>query len=328
MRKISLVALFLFAATFVSLQASVPKSRSLEFDYEVIVKDIPPSISDLKIWMPCLAQTPYQIVEDVVVDAATPATITYDKKYNNKIFYYSFEPPKDSSIKISAHYKVKRLEYSNKPPKDFSLIKKNPDASWMKYLSPDKFVTVSPQIKELAVKVTEGKNTTVDKARAIYDYVFTNVSYDKTIPGWGNGDTERVCRVKAGNCTDFHSLFISLARASGIPAKFVIGTSIPKEKEGQMKSYHCWAEFYDGQFGWIPVDISEAWKDKTKHDYYFGAISEDRLEFTHGRDIILEPSSNSEPLNYFIYPYAEADGKVFNNVDVSFKFKEKFHGEI
>ena len=80
MRKILLVALFLFAATLVSLQASVPKSRSLEFDYEVVVKDIPSSTSDLKIWMPCLAQTPYQIVEDVVVDAATPATITHHKK--------------------------------------------------------------------------------------------------------------------------------------------------------------------------------------------------------------------------------------------------------
>jgi transglutaminase-like putative cysteine protease len=184
-------------------------------------------------------------------------------------------------------------------------------------------VTLSPRIQQIARQITEGKESTFEKAHAIYDYVFENVSYDKTLPGWGQGDTERVCLVKAGNCTDFHSLFISLARASGIPAKFVMGTSLPKQKQGEIGGYHCWAEFYDEQRGWIPLDISEAWKDKAKRDYYFGTVGEDRLEFTNGRDIILEPPQKGEPLNYFVYPYAEADGVPHKNISVIFKFKEQ-----
>jgi len=29
---------------------------------------------------------------------------------------------------------------------------------------------------------------------------------------------------------------------------------------------NCWAEFYSHKTGWVPVDISEAWKAKQKED--------------------------------------------------------------
>ena len=138
---------------------------------------------------------------------------------------------------------------------------------------------------------------------------FENMEYNKAIPGWGLGDTERACDIMQGNCTDFHSLFISLARASCIPAKFVIGLSIPDKKEAILEGYHCWAEFYINGAGWIPVDISNAWKDKSKKEYYFGSLDKNRIEFTIGRDIILPHTQHPEPLNYFIYPYFETDGK-------------------
>ncbi len=131
-----------------------------------------------------------------------------------------------------------------------------------------------------------------------------------------------MCLIKAGNCTDFHSLFISLARASGIPAKFVMGIPLPEKEADEIPGYHCWAEFYDEQLGWVPVDISEAWKDKTQYEYFFGTLSQNRLEFTQGRDIILEPSAKGEPLNYFIYPYVEADGKEFKDYSVKFQFRD------
>ena len=103
---------------------------------------------------------------------------------------------------------------------------------------------------------------------------------------------------------------------------FIIGVPVPMEKEGTKRSYHCWAEFYIDDAGWIPVDISEAWKDKTKYVYYFGAIDENRVELTQGRDIVLHPTQKSEPLNYFVYPHVEIDGEVFEKMDVIFKFKD------
>ena len=324
MRKIILACVLALVLSNFS-DASGPKGRELEFDYQAVIEDIPQGAANLKIWLPILPQTEYQIIEDLKIDPQDSSVITFDKVYNNKILNYTIKSPHESTMKINVHYKVKRYEYSNDPKHPLLHNgRHHPQEDLSLYLKPNRLVTLSPKVKKLARDVIKGKKTTIDRARAIYDYVFQNVSYDKTIAGWGQGDTERVCFVKAGNCTDFHSLFISLARVSGIPAKFVIGVPISDTtKEGEIKGYHCWAEFYDKQLGWIPVDVSEAWKDKSKYEYYFGNLGENRLEFTQGRDIILEPNQNGEPLNYFVYPYVEINGKEYKKVQVLFKFKDR-----
>src|SRR5436309_9687479 len=189
-------------------------------------------------------------------------------------------------------------------------------------LKADKLVTLSPRVKKLANEVTAGKTGAVDQAHAIYDYLLATMKYDKTIPGWGKGDTERACDIKAGNCTDFHSLFISLARAKGIPARFVIGFPLTA-KDGMVKGYHCWAEFWVDGKGWIPVDASEASKssDPKVRAFLFGNLDADRVQFTMGRDLVLKPKT-SEPLNYFIYPHAEVAGQPVGAPAIALQFEE------
>ena len=147
------------------------------------------------------------------------------------------------------------------------------------------------------------------------------MTYDKTVPGWGHGDTERACDIKKGNCTDFHSLFLSLARAKGIPARFVIGFPLTAP-DGQVKGYHCWAEFYVKGKGWIPVDASDASKlnDATAKQYLFGNLDPNRVQFTVGRDLVLNPKT-AEPLNFFIYPHAEANGAEVGSPSIALLFK-------
>jgi transglutaminase-like putative cysteine protease len=136
---------------------------------------------------------------------------------------------------------------------------------------------------DLAAKVTQGKTQSLDKARAIYDYVFTTMSYDKTGTGWGRGDVLYACDAKKGNCTDFHSLFIAMARSQGIPARFEIGFPLPPDKRSaEIAGYHCWSDFYIDGKGWIPVDISEAWKHPEKRDYFFGSHDVNRMQFSYG----------------------------------------------
>lgn len=310
----------IFAAASSFTYAMAPKCRSVILSYDFMIKDIPEGASSIKVWIPHLPDTACQSVESVSGGAAKLFSTTYDKTYRNKILYYFAKGRLDSSIRFNIRYKVRREEYAHKPG---ASLKEGTrlSAEIEQYLKPNRLVTISPRIKEIADRITKDKYTAMDKARAIYDYVFENMSYDKSIPGWGNGDTERACEIRAGNCTDFHSLFISLCRASGIPAEFLMGIKLPEENEGKVSSYHCWAEFFVEGFGWVPVDISEAWKDKSKKEYYFGTLCEDRIEFSRGRDIILEHSERGEALNYFIYPYVEIDDKVFDNVEVSFKFR-------
>ena len=134
---------------------------------------------------------------------------------------------------------------------------------------------------------------------------------------YGNGNSVYACDIGVGNCTDYHSYFISLSRTMGVPARFHMGFPIPSGDEGIVKGYHCWADYYIDGKGWYPVDISEADKDPNKIDYYFGTIGESRVEMMVGRDFELD-GYGSNPANLFIYPLLEVDDEV------SKKFKKKF----
>src|SRR5207237_5141834 len=145
------------------------------------------------------------------------------------------------------------------------------------YLQAESLVTISPRIREIARQVTLGHATPESKARAIYDYIVNTMTDDKTTPGWGNGDTERACDVQKGNCTDIHSFFMSLARAEGIPARFVIGFPLKPEPEATIPGYHCWAELYLPGRGWFPVEASDAsmTTDPKKRDYLLALLHPD-----------------------------------------------------
>lgn len=74
--------------------------------------------------------------------------------------------------------------------------------------------------------------------------------------------------------------------------------------------------------GWVPVDISEAWKHQEKQNCSFGAHDVNRVHFTQERDLKLTPAQDGPPLNYFIYPYVELGGKEYPNVSIAFSFED------
>jgi len=47
-----------------------------------------------------------------------------------------------------------------------------------------------------------------------------------------------------------------------------------------------------------------------------------RVQFSMGRDLKLSPPQAGAPLNYFVYPYVEIDGKEYSNVSVDFSFHD------
>jgi hypothetical protein len=42
-----------------------------------------------------------------------------------------------------------------------------------------------------------------------------------------------------------------------------------------------------------------------------------------GRDLRLNPPQEDRPLNYFVYPYVEVDGKEYSNVSLAFAFADE-----
>jgi transglutaminase-like putative cysteine protease len=152
------------------------------------------------------------------------------------------------------------------------------------------------------------------------------------------GSTRYTLEKRTGNCTDFHSLFTSLARAEGIPTRMVYGSFFKAELDGKDRdqSYHCWPEFYAPGIGWIPHDVAVAdlfvgdfqttpandekvrlttadgysGADPKKVDYYFGSIEERRVTWSRGRDLKLDPAPKNGPVNFMAKAHVEADGNV------------------
>ena len=187
----------------------------------------------------------------------------------------------------------------------------------------DTLVLVDDKIKKMSEEVVKGKAGTVEKAHAIYDYVVGKMTYDKNHQGWGQGSTRHACDVGKGNCTDFHALFNSLTRAQGIASGFEIGLYLPYNRRSDEKpgGYHCWAFFRVPGKTWVPVDASEASRFADRKEFFFGGHTSNRVTLSTGRDIVLEPKQAGEPLNYFLNPYAEADGKPVKT-DKSWSYKD------
>jgi transglutaminase-like putative cysteine protease len=279
----------------------------------------------VRVWIPRASTDSNQNVVLKKVNGPVALHERLAEPFGNHILYGELLHPQPGPVEFTVEYRVTRKEYSQG---GYESLRKAGRAATpapkdlARFLAPDQLVPIDGKIKELADENTRGKQGTVEKAQALYNYVFQTVRYDKSGTGWGRGDSLWVCDAKHGNCTDFHSLFISLARAEGIPARFEIGFPVPGAAEGTIPGYHCWAAFFESGVGWVPVDISEAWKDPRKHDYFFGSLDANRVQFTVGRDLTLQPKQAGGPLNYFIYPYVEVDGKPFEGVDKKFWFHE------
>ena len=296
-----------------------PKKRHFLFSYKVKLKDIPQG--EMRLWIPVAPSNGEQTVKLAKVTAPVPLEPKKEGEYGNSLLYGRVKAPA-KELEIELQYEVTRIEKKGNLTGG-GTIAPAPRKELARFLAPDRLVPLNDRLRKLAAEVTAGKLTPLAKARAIYDYTVDNLSYDKSGTGWGRGDINHACDLKRGNCTDFHALLIGLCRASGIPARFIIGFPIPEgTKEGSIGGYHCWAEFYIEGKGWIPVDASEASKNRTRKEYYFGTLCENRVEFTTGRDILLKPSQRGEKLNYFIYPYAELDGKPYDKMERSFTFRE------
>ena len=193
----------------------------------------------------------------------------------------------------------------------------------MPYLEGSRFIPIDGKIKKIARDVTRGKYRVDQKARAVYDWVVENTFRDPSVKGCGLGIVEETLAKKGGKCADISSVFVSVARSAGVPAREVFGMRLGKEDglQDMSKGHHCWAEFYLPGTGWVQTDPADVRKvmlvenltlDQAKdyRDYYFSSVGPNRIALGHGgRNYTLNPPQSDGPINYFMYPYAEVDGK-------------------
>jgi transglutaminase-like putative cysteine protease len=319
----SLFLVVVCSLSFCAAQESPgPKARTFEFSYAATVTGLKPS-QEARIWLPVPTSDESQDVEILTRDLPVAGKIETEPMSGNRILFLAARANDRGEIPIRMVYQVTRREVRGGSPREIKEDAEQLD----RLLQPNVRVPIEGKPLELL----RGKKLPEDEmeiARLLYDLVDRHMRYRKPadLIGWGQGDSVWACEKGFGNCTDFHSLFISLARSQKIPAKFVIGFGLPPQSgSGDIGGYHCWALFHLKAKGWIPVDISEANKDPRRRDYFFGNLSEDRIAFSTGRDLNLVPRQVGPALNFFIYPYVEVEGKAYPDAKIRrhFAFRDR-----
>ncbi|RME86788.1 MAG: hypothetical protein D6785_02795 [Planctomycetota bacterium] len=344
MKRLLLAAILILFLSIAVIGAE-KEARIFRFRYSVEVKGKEDG-KLIRIWIPLPQSSPYQEVkesklilkgqEEILLEELSPGSkiqigdlslsIHKEPVYSNLYAYGEIKSHKGETYLLVFEAVIHRKKVNSLQHPQTSSQKLTQE-ELEKFLKANKKVPVGhPKIishirealdlknkkEPISISKKVSPKEALKKARRIYDYIYDQLKYDKSGFGWGRGDALWACDNKRGNCTDFHSLFISMMRTLKIPARFEIGFPLPSQKKsGKIKGYHCWGWFYIKGIGWIPVDISEADKHPEKKEFFFGGLDPHRVAFSTGRDLKLKPAPQNSPINFFIYPIVEMDGKAY-----------------
>ncbi|UCF11607.1 MAG: transglutaminase domain-containing protein [Thermoplasmatales archaeon] len=300
-----------------STENVIPKVKQGRMTFDITIR-ANKTAKTIQLWLPYPVSNDDQKIEDVVIKGNyNYSGIHREAEYGNMILYAEwYEPPEYPQLNFS--FNVSRTEVIMK---NFPEVEESIPVDVKEFLLPTNLSPTTGEVKDHADQIIKGKNTILSKATAIYDYLVEHGERDPNLSFCGDGDVCELLKNLRGKCVDFSSVFVALSRSVGIPAREILGTRVAKDGD-ITGAYHCRAEFYLPGYGWIPVDPSDVAKLMLKEnleltnlkvidarDYYFGAQTETYIDLSTGRDIVLNPVQESEPLNYFMYPYAEIDGQ-------------------
>ncbi len=325
----------LLCALFIFPCSAMSKERSGEIELAVTIA-APDDGKDVKVWIPYPVSNNTQDISNVRISGNFSQSGIYGEKETGNLALYAewTKPTKDRAITLVFNATSRELV-----KKDFPAVESAIPAEIKEYLKSTAFIPTDGKVREIARSITNDKQKISEKARAVYQWVIENTVRDPDVKGCGTGEVEKVIARKGGKCTDISSVFVAVARAAGVPAREVFGLRLGKKDDEDMTGgHHCWVEFYVPGYGWVPADPADVRKailvDKLDIkgaqkiiDYYFGAVDEYRVALARGgRGYYLSPRQNDGPLNYFMYPYAEVNGKPLEwlAAQTDLKFKVKF----
>ena len=253
--------LMLFLLTALCALFVLPASAKSHSGTVTITVDLSAHESGRKadLWLPYPVSDKDQTISDVRIsgDFARSAVYT-DNIYSTPMLYAEWNG-EAKSRKLTISFKAESREVIRR---DFP----KRDAAWdpsdyEQFLTGTSRGPVDGEVKKLSMTITTGKRTVLEKARAVYDWTCENTYRDPLTRGCGEGDVCRLLKKPGGKCADINSLFVSLARAAGVPAREVFGIRLGKKDSEDITSWqHCWAEFYLPGYGWVVVDPADVTK--------------------------------------------------------------------
>lgn len=324
-----------FAILFFASVASAIPSGKVTIDVQPVAKK---GTNEINVYLPYPMSDEYQTITSMDISGNFSASGIYRDPSSEAIYLYAkWEKLNDAPQVIMSFH----ISQKDRRKTDLKNTKEDIPVIVKQYLESTKWLPANdPQIKEIAKKTIRGKKGTLEKAQAIYDWIVENTFRDPNVKGCGLGIPGRTlnqCK-GGGKCADLSTVFVTLLRAAGVPARDVYGLRLSSPKEGDITSgFHCWAEFYLPGTGWVMADPADVRKMMLVHELELKDAEDWRTFFWGGDDlfrVVLEKNSRgflpigtkeANRINYFMYPAAEVDGIMLNYFDAkSFVYSVAF----
>ncbi|MBR3281421.1 MAG: S-layer homology domain-containing protein [Clostridia bacterium] len=218
----------------------------------------------------------------------TPDEMVKDE-YGNLYAHYdvsSYKPGRSITIKIERAYEMSDYKEDIATRSESTSNRENE-----LYLKAQKRVeSDNAQIISKAKELTFGLSSDYKRAKAIFEYVNTNMKYNTGATYANKGALSALTSLN-GVCEEYATLFAALCRSVDIPTKVIQGYRTEKVEKEAASSYiepttgetvivpakveykvipHVWNEIYFDDYGWVPVDscIVYSGKDGKKLAYF------------------------------------------------------------
>jgi transglutaminase-like putative cysteine protease len=136
---------------------------------------------------------------------------------------------------------------------------------FLRYRSPVKDV---PGIRELASRQPIADPISRASVEEALDQLTLAISrdfaYDRAVTNVYSA-VDEVLELRAGVCQDFAHLFIAVARAMGVPARYVSGYIHAPRGSGVATASHAWAEAWVPGRGWVGYDATHPIRTSDHH---------------------------------------------------------------
>jgi len=123
------------------------------------------------------------------------------------------------------------------------------------YVQAAEIIDINSDIISQASEIIENEDNAYLAVHEIADWVYNNIEYDlNTVTAKAAKQSSWTLENRQGVCDEITSLFISMTRSIGIPARFVSGVAYTNLYDDF--GNHGWAEVYYPDYGWVPYDVT------------------------------------------------------------------------
>ncbi len=152
----------------------------------------------------------------------------------------------NGNYKVTVYRNVRGNEYTTVMSAAFPVALADEFAP---FIRPNQYVNYSdsPATMDMGSRLCTGKETTLEKVAAVYDYVVDNFTYDydkaRTVKSGYLPQLDHIMDIKTGICFDYAAVMTAMLRSQQVPCKLVVGYA------GDI--YHAWINVWTEDSGWV-----------------------------------------------------------------------------